>query len=159
SSGTPTYFYQVVADSWEVGEVVSPEVGAATNNGVTLTWNAVPGAYAYKIYRYQAPPGVSGLLATVNALTLPDPTHPSYTDSNGTAPTTDPPLHAWLELHDTTSLDTITGPAAGVTISGGGLGQVFQIDASANASFSGLTITGGANITGISTGAGAVIIN
>ncbi len=38
---------------------------------------------------------------------------------------------------------TITGPAAGVTISGGGASRVFQIDSGVTASISGLTITGG----------------
>jgi fibronectin-binding autotransporter adhesin len=48
-----------------------------------------------------------------------------------------------LELSDTTGSETITGPAAGVTISGGGLSRVFQVDNGVTASFSGLTITGG----------------
>ena len=34
-----------------------------------------------------------------------------------------------LELSDTTGTETITGPAAGVTVSGGGLSRVFQVDA------------------------------
>jgi hypothetical protein len=48
-----------------------------------------------------------------------------------------------LELKDTTGTETITGPAAGVTVSGGGLSRVFQVDTGVTASFSGLTITGG----------------
>src|SRR6266851_2691924 len=48
-----------------------------------------------------------------------------------------------LELTDTTGTETITGPAAGVTVSGGGLSRVFQVDASVTAPISGLTITGG----------------
>src|SRR5216683_3691475 len=48
-----------------------------------------------------------------------------------------------LELSDTTGTETITGPAAGVTVSGGGLSRVFQVDAGVTASISGLTITGG----------------
>src|SRR5262249_9879232 len=48
-----------------------------------------------------------------------------------------------LELTDTTGLETITGPAARVTISGGGLSRVFQVDTGVSAAFSGLTITGG----------------
>ena len=52
-----------------------------------------------------------------------------------------------LELKNTTGVETITGPAAGVTISGGGLGRVFQIDAQVTAAISGLTITGG-NVDG-----------
>jgi hypothetical protein len=48
-----------------------------------------------------------------------------------------------LELSDTSGTTTITGPAAGVTISGGGQSRVFQVDAGVTAAFSGLTITGG----------------
>ena len=33
-----------------------------------------------------------------------------------------------LELSDTTGTETITGPAAGVTVSGGGASRVFQVD-------------------------------
>jgi CSLREA domain-containing protein len=48
-----------------------------------------------------------------------------------------------LELSDTTGTETITGPTAGVTVNGGGLTQVFQIDGGVTASLSGLTIAGG----------------
>ena len=48
-----------------------------------------------------------------------------------------------LELTDTTGTETITGPKAGVTVSGGGLSRVFQVDGGVTASISGLTITGG----------------
>ncbi len=48
-----------------------------------------------------------------------------------------------LELSDTGGTETITGPTAGVTVSGGGMSRVFQVDASVTASISGLTITGG----------------
>ena len=48
-----------------------------------------------------------------------------------------------LELSDTTGTETITGPAAGVTVNAGGASRVFQVDANVTASISGLTITGG----------------
>ncbi len=48
-----------------------------------------------------------------------------------------------LELTDTTGATTITGPAAGVTVSGGGLSRVLQVDSLVTASISGLTISGG----------------
>ena len=48
-----------------------------------------------------------------------------------------------LELSNTTGLQTITGPAVGVTVSGGGLSGVFQVDAGVTASMSGLKITDG----------------
>jgi hypothetical protein len=48
-----------------------------------------------------------------------------------------------LELSDTTGPETITGPKAGVTVNGGGLSRVFQVDGLVTASISGVTITGG----------------
>ena len=48
-----------------------------------------------------------------------------------------------LELSDTSGTETITGPAAGVTVSGGGTSRVFQVDSGVTADLSGLTITGG----------------
>ena len=48
-----------------------------------------------------------------------------------------------LELSNTTGLETITGPEAGVTVSGGGLTQVFVVASAVTAALSGLTITGG----------------
>ena len=48
-----------------------------------------------------------------------------------------------LELSNTTGTETIVGPAAGLTITAGGSGQVFLVDPNAKASLSGLTITGG----------------
>ncbi len=48
-----------------------------------------------------------------------------------------------LVLNDTGGTQTITGPAAGVTISGGGLSPVFGVKRGVTATISGLTITGG----------------
>ena len=48
-----------------------------------------------------------------------------------------------LELSNTALSTTITGPTPGVTISGGGLSRVFQIDGGVTAAISNLTITGG----------------
>ena len=48
-----------------------------------------------------------------------------------------------LELSNTSGTETITSPAAGVTVSGGGNSQVFQVDTGVTASISGMTITGG----------------
>ncbi len=48
-----------------------------------------------------------------------------------------------LELSNTSGMETIIGPAVGVTVSGGGLSRVFQVDATVTASISGLTISGG----------------
>ncbi len=48
-----------------------------------------------------------------------------------------------LELSNSSGLQTITGPTAGVTVSGGGLSRVFAVDAGASVSMSGITITQG----------------
>src|SRR4029077_20302391 len=48
-----------------------------------------------------------------------------------------------LELTNTSGTETITGPAAGVTVSAGGGSRGFQLDSSVPASISGMTITGG----------------
>ena len=50
---------------------------------------------------------------------------------------------AELELSDTTGTQTISGPAAGVTINANQQSRVFQLDVDVTASLSGLTITGG----------------
>ena len=48
-----------------------------------------------------------------------------------------------LTLSNTTLTETIFGPAAGLTISGGGLSRVFEVNSGVTASISRLTITGG----------------
>jgi hypothetical protein len=53
-----------------------------------------------------------------------------------------------LELSNTSEAETITGPASGVTISGGGLSRVFQVDGHVSAFLSGLTIKGGTATAG-----------
>ena len=52
-------------------------------------------------------------------------------------------LTAQLELSNTALTTSITGPAAGVIISGAGKSRVFQVDSGVTASLTGLTITGG----------------
>ena len=47
------------------------------------------------------------------------------------------------ELSNSTYAVTITGPATGLTISGGGTSRVFQVDSGVTATLSGLTISGG----------------
>lgn len=53
-----------------------------------------------------------------------------------------------LELENTTGAETITGPAAGLIVSGGGTSGVFQVDHGVTAALSGLTITDGLNTEG-----------
>jgi hypothetical protein len=53
-----------------------------------------------------------------------------------------------LELSQTSGLETITGPPAGVTISGGATSGVFVVAAGVTASLSGLTVTDGTSTFG-----------
>ena len=53
-----------------------------------------------------------------------------------------------FELDNPNEIETITGPAAGVTIDGGASSRVFQVDAGVTASISGLTITNGSSDIG-----------
>ncbi len=64
-----------------------------------------------------------------------------------------------LELSNTGVTETITGPAAGVTISGGGTSGVFRLDNSVTATLSGLTITGGSLSSGSPETFGAGLYN
>jgi hypothetical protein len=48
-----------------------------------------------------------------------------------------------LELNDSTGMVRISGPSAGVVVSGGGAYRVLQVDAGASATISGLSILGG----------------
>ena len=82
------------------------------------------------------------------------PTRSTLTARCSTPPLTITLTGSQLELSNTSGTETITGPAAGVTVSGGGLSRVFQVDANVTASISGLTITGG----GVS-GAGGGLAN
>ena len=69
---------------------------------------------------------------------------------------------AQLELSNTSETETITGPKAGVTVDGGGVSRVFQVDGLVTASISGLTITGGktaGNGAGVPAGNGAGVQN
>jgi hypothetical protein len=54
-----------------------------------------------------------------------------------------------LDLSNTTGMETITGPAAGVTVSGGGQVGVFEVARLVTASISGLTISGGSMDGGV----------
>ncbi|MGP0063643.1 MAG: choice-of-anchor Q domain-containing protein [Isosphaeraceae bacterium] len=71
-------------------------------------------------------------------------TSPSTIDfSLGAAPTTIALSQGQLELSNSAYAVTITGPATGLTISGGGTSRVFQVDSGVTATLSGLTISGG----------------
>ena len=53
-----------------------------------------------------------------------------------------------LELSNTSEPETITGPAANVTVDGGGLSRVFQVDGGVSASISTMTVSGGSAASG-----------
>jgi parallel beta-helix repeat protein len=61
-----------------------------------------------------------------------------------------------LELSNTTALQRITGPAAGVTVSGNNASRVFHIAGGVSASISGLTISMG-HVTGTNDGGGGIL--
>ena len=48
-----------------------------------------------------------------------------------------------LELNNASGTETIAGPAAGVTVSGGGRSRVFRVDRGVTATLSGMKISGG----------------
>ncbi len=92
----------------------------------------------------------AGTLTLPDAVSLADQFAGSaitFDPSVFSAPTTITLTGTQLALTNTTGSQTITGPAAGVTVSGGGLSRVFQVNASVTAAISGLTITGG-HVTG-----------
>jgi predicted outer membrane repeat protein len=88
-------------------------------------------------------PGTMGLRGAIDLANLQTSAAAITFDSNvfGTAQTITL-NQGQLELSNTSGI-TITGSAAGVTISGGGNSRVFQVDKGVTASLSGLTITGG----------------
>jgi parallel beta-helix repeat protein/predicted outer membrane repeat protein len=96
----------------------------------------------------------ASLFPGAGLLSLPEAVAFANLDTSGIATITfDPTVFATaqtitlggsqLELSNTSETETIIGPAAGLTISEGGLSRVFQIDSGVSASISGLTITGG----------------
>jgi hypothetical protein len=65
-----------------------------------------------------------------------------------------------LDLSNTTGMETITGPAAGVTVIGhAGVSSVFTVDGLVTASISGLTISGGSTYGGVSNGGTLTMTN
>lgn len=89
-TGGQTYYYKITAlDSYGetiAGAEASYAVPAGTNtNQITLTWNAVPGATGYRVYRGTVSNGEL-LLATLNPQTTT-----TYIDSTNTTPAGSPP--------------------------------------------------------------------
>ena len=138
----------------------SPAIGAGTSSGITTDQRGFPLDSPIDIGAFQvqagplvvnttadgsgSPPGKLDLRGAVDlADVLPgDQTITFDPTVFGTAQTITLTV-GQLELSDTTGTETITGPAAGVTVSGGGASRVFQVDPNVTASISGMTITGG----------------
>jgi hypothetical protein len=137
--------------SYQVGASAtgsSPASFALTNTGPVLT-SLVVNTLSGSLF-----PG-TGLLS------LPEAVAFANFDSSGISTITFEPqvfakpqtitlMGSQLELINTSETETITGPNAGVTVSGGGLSRVFEVDANVTASISGLTIIhGNAGTAGI----------
>jgi hypothetical protein len=89
-SGNTTYYYEITAVVGGTEQVAGTEtsyttpVNAGTTNTITLSWSAVTGATAYKIYRGTVE-GQEALLAS------PAGTGTSYNDTSATSPSGYPP--------------------------------------------------------------------
>ncbi len=110
-----------------------------------------------------APPGKLDLRAAVNLADMESAATTITFDTTVFASAQSITLTAGqLELSNTGGLMTITGPSAGVSVSGDRASRVFQVDRSVKATISGLTITDGLtskNQGGSYAGYGAGLLN
>jgi hypothetical protein len=138
----------------------SPAIGAGTSTGITTDQRGFPLEGPIDIGAFQvqsgplvvnttaggpgSPLGTLDLPAAVNlADALPGQNTITFDPTVFATPQTITLTGSQLELSNTSGTQTITGPAAGVTVSGGGLSRVFQVDSGVTATLSGLTISGG----------------
>ena len=135
----------------------SPAIGAGIAiSGVTTDQRGLIRSDVVDVGAFQASLAVESTAATVDtdAATLSLPGAVTLANQYaGTEITFDPAVFAApqtitlstgeLELSNTTAWTSISGPAAGLTISGGGVSRVFQINSGVTASLSGLSISGG----------------
>lgn len=109
SSTTATYAYQVTALDYGLNETFTSTTSATQTNAATLngsnyntvTWNVVPGAAAYRVYRVTATSAsgnsaTTGLLATVQSTT--SITTLSYNDQGAAASGSVPTRNATADL-------------------------------------------------------------
>ncbi|WZO99346.1 choice-of-anchor Q domain-containing protein [Isosphaeraceae bacterium EP7] len=150
------YYYRVSAVTPNGAETgASPEAyvrtGASfssTGYSGSVSWQHLAGAQYYNVYRGSTSGGEQ-LLASVNApagVRVGD--FVSFQDDGSRTIAANAPFApSWITFKDMVGMDTIAGPAAGVTISGGLLSATenatFEVAAGVTASLSGLTITGG----------------
>ncbi len=126
----PRLFLEVLEDRWCPSTITVLNIGDAPG-ALTSTG---PGTYTA--------PTLRAAIAGANAMPGADTIN---FDTNGVFSTAQMITLGGTELllSDTTGATTITGPAAGVTVSGGGHSRVFDVGGGASAELSGLTITGG----------------
>ncbi len=171
--GVVSFIANAAANGATAVFVVSAAVIANGQAGVTAAPNNADGSYTVTASVSGSSPAVSfdltntgafaqlivnttsaALFPGVGLLSLPEAIVFANADSSGNADITfDPSVFSTpqtimltgtqLELSNTIEPETIAGPAAGVTVSGGGLSRVFQVDGGVTASMSGLTISGG----------------
>ena len=98
--------------------------------------------------------------AITQANTATDPSIIAFDPTVFATPRTIALLHGQLELSNTNASMAIDSPASGVTVSGGGVSRVFQVDGGVTATISGLTITDGStsdNGGGVNSAYGATL--
>ncbi len=112
-----------------------PDIGAFQSDPLVVnTTSDGPGS----------PPGILSLRQAVNLANVMDGAATiTFDPTVFAAPQTIALTGGPLELSDPGGLETITGPAAGLTIDAGGKSRVFVVDSGVTAALSGLTITGG----------------
>ena len=123
----------------------SPAIGAGTSSGITTDQRGFPLDSPIDIGAFQVQAGplvvnttVDGLITPPGQLDLRQAVNLANVLGGSQTITFDPTVFATpqtitltagqLELSDTTGTETITGPAAGVTVNGGGPSRVFQVD-------------------------------
>jgi hypothetical protein len=115
----------------------SIDIGAFQGEGTTLVVNTTVDGVG-------SGPGQLSLRQAINLANLEPNAYPIQFDATVFQnPQTITLAGTQLELANMMTDMTITAPAAGLTVSGGGTSRVFEVDAGVTASISGLTITGG----------------
>jgi hypothetical protein len=142
----------------------SPAIGKARSLvGVTTDQRGLPRGASVDIGAYQTSLVVTSTAGPVNTdpaqLTLAGAVSLANAFAGPVAITFDPAVFTrgqtitltagQLELQNNVLICTITGPAAGVTISAGNSSQVFQVDKGVRAYLSGLTVTAAGSSTGL----------
>ncbi len=127
-AGGTTYYYKITGTNAAGETTGSAEVSAApaANGSVTLTWDPMPGATGYKIYRATSSGGQNGatsLLATITAATTVSYTDTGAAATTGAIPSSNTTLLSAVEcIHAGTSSGICTGVLRGNRCIGGQYG-------------------------------------